>query len=815
MTGYQHCIDTVRREAPSLTEEQAQDLLEEVSDIAEAKRVDGRVADLDSALRDAVAQRADDEVRAALNEKRQAAMRYRTRLTHQGRIDRLVEAGEPDRIMDYLESIALPKMGDSRFKKSIEASAIAIEGRAQAIFLESVRSKNIDDREAIKFLRTNEAGRLLVQEADKPGSSGNPLAKAVAEAIEESNDYLRLEANRYGADIGKIEGYLLRQSHDSDAMVRAGKGAWIDFIKPLLDWDRTFGAGADDARADAFLSAAYDSIVFGRAPDIAGDLSAPPGMRGPANMGKGLSHRRVLHFERDGEAAWTYMREFGPGHPGNAFTYALDGMARSVAAMQHLGPNPEYMMGEMVDYALSKMHGVDAKLHQDIQSHRGRIMSMYEEAVGTGGRLPSAMDWRGKMARASNWIRNVTGSALLGGTTLASIGDLGTASTRLKSIGIPFLEAHRSVVAGIANGRRDGRQREIAQSLGVGMDGLMSGVGSRWTTEAGEQGQGAFLVSTVMRVTGMDWLNDTMKTSVGLALSNHLAVMAGKTLDALPDDLKREMAAYGIEAKHWDQIRKATDSIDEKPYIDPRRIEDEESRRLLVEFAGGFTNSAILTPGGRTRMLSRANSERGTFLGEASMLFMHLKSFSVSYFMEHLSRFYRHGHGVNFGYAAHLTLSAVVYGYIASTLKDLAAGREPRPLDGEHWQATLVDSWFTGGGGGYYGDLLAALLTEKRIPGQGVLESAAGPGLGLVFDAAGVVQEAIEGDATGAAVDANRMVKTVLPGANIWYARWVLDYFIFWPMAEYVSPGFAKRVEERAREERGHEYLAGPMAAAQ
>ncbi len=810
MAGFQHCIDTVRREAPGLTDDEAMDLLEEVGGIAEAKQADARVADLNEAVAEAVRSRADDEVRRAINEKRQAAMRYRTRTVLRGRVRQLIRDGRSEEVAKYLESLTVGIPGDSPFKASIERSARSIEQRAHAVFFDAVRRAGVDDREAVLFLRSRDASRLLIRESDEPGSTGNPLVKAVAEAMEEANEYLRGQANRYGADIGRMPGYLMKQAHDADRMVRAGKGAWIDAIKPLLDWDRTFGPGAGDARADAFLSAAFDNIVHGKMSDIGGDLSAAPGMTGPRNMAAGLSHSRKLHFRRNGEAAWTYMQAFGTRDVGNAFTYGIDGMARSIGAMIHLGPNPEFMLREMIGFAKDELRG-DVPAFRALERNEGAVMDLYEEAIGGGGRLPSALDWRGKMARAVNWSKNITGSALLGGTTLASLADMGTAATRLSHAGVPFFDAHRAVLSSLISGRGDPETRAIAQSLNVGMEGLISGVQARWTGDAGENGQGAFLVGNVMRITGMNWLNDAMKTAVGLSLSHHIAGKADGAFDALPDNLRREMEAYGITAAHWEDIRAARTTTGDRTFIDPRVMEG-DAQRLFQEFVVGFTDSAILTPGARTRRLTRGTADRGTFLGEASVLFMHLKSFSVTYFQEHLSRFYKSGR-LQFGYAAHLTLSALVYGYIAGALKDIFAGREPRPLDdAEMLPGVLADAWLNGGGAGYYGDLVFALMDDDTMPGQGILEQTAGPGLGLVFDVRDLVQEGMEGDSVGAAAEASRIAKTVIPGANIFYSRWAVDYMLFWPMAEYLRPGFARRVERRAREERGHEYLnAGGM----
>lgn len=805
--AYSDCVNTIREAAPGLTDDEAQDLLEEVSNLVDRKRADSTVADLQEAVTEAVLKMAEDAERAALVEKRNAALRVQVRLKERGRIDALARE-EPEKVGEYLESLTVGIPGDSRFKASIERSARALEAEAHALFEAELQARGLDSKEAVKFLRSKDAGRLLLMEADNPGSSGVKLAKDVAEAMGATQEFLRGMANKHGADIGKIDGYLVKQGHSGDKMVRAGKEKWIDFIWNLLDHERTFGIMADAAKLE-FLSKAFDNIVLGKPAELVADLSAPPGFKGPGSFGKKLSHRRTLHFKKDG-SSWTYVQEFGNRDVGAIFAFGVDGMTKAIGAMMHLGPNPEYMLKELIDYAGNQMRD-NPRLADDLQQQSKHVMRLYEEVTGIGGRLPSALGWRGKLARGVNWAKNITGSALLGGASIASLADAGTAAARLADIGVPFLEAHAAVLSGLKRGRGEGETKRIANSLGVGLEGLMTSVQSKWMGNDGESGQGSFLVAAVMRVTGMNWLNDSFKTAATLSLSSYMARVADLDFDALNPQLSREMRAYGLTARDWDAIRQGSSSIEGKTYIDPALITDEAALRRFREFMVGFADSAVLTPGARTTSLMRLQGgNRGEVLTEIAVLFTHLKSFAVTYFQEHLSRFYRQGDGINVGYALHLTLSALVYGYMAGTLKDIAGGKEPRDPRNP---ATWADAWLTGGGAGFYGDLVFALLDDKKFPGQGVLEQTGGPALGVVFDTFGLIREIADGDMTGAAVEANRIAKTITPGGNIFYTKWITDYMLWWPMAEYIRPGFARRVEQRAKEDRGQEYFAGPVSA--
>ena len=177
------CLATIRAAAPGLDDGQVQLILDEVSDIAERLQADKNIADLDSAVADAVAQKVDAEMRAAINEKRNAAMNYKVRLRF---IQRLREVPAKD-VPVFLESILAGQEGNSLYKSSIERTKKAYEGHSYAIFFDGVERRGLSRGEAITFLRKEQNGQALMKESYDPGSSGNPTAKIIAEAMEETN----------------------------------------------------------------------------------------------------------------------------------------------------------------------------------------------------------------------------------------------------------------------------------------------------------------------------------------------------------------------------------------------------------------------------------------------------------------------------------------------------------------------------------------------------------------------------------------------------------------------------------------------------
>ena len=809
------CIQSVRDAMPDLDEKQAKELLAEVEDIVDtikSNKAEQKVTDLQRAVDEAIQNRVTDAVREAAILKRNAAINYRIRMAF---ITKLRET-PIEEVPRMLHAILAGEMGKSQYKQSIESSSRGLASMAKAVFNQTIEKNGIPRNVAIGFLQNKKNGRYLVQEVDNPGSSGNDIAKAVAEAMEAANEVLRKQANRSGADIGRIPGRIVKQSHDKTRVTRAGFEQWYNDILPLLDEERTFGRPMSDADKKAFLKGVHSSITVGKRTDLMANLDDPPGFTGPANMGKKLSRSRSLHFKQDGESAWTYNQAYGNKHIGTAFVNQLLGMSDSVAAMMHLGPNPKSMLDEFYERALNRAinednHAVVAQLRET--NYGEKTTRLYDEVTGQGNALPGLGQSGYYLARGSNLAKNLTSAALLGGTTLASIGDIGTASIRLNEIGIPFFEANLSVLGGLIpeavggrGGRRTGEAREIADSLGVGMDALMASVQSRWLGNDALDGQGASAVSWLMRVTGMNWMNDSLKTAVGISLSNFIAKQAGKKFDDLDVSLRSEMEAYGLTPEDFDLMNSVVREVDGIKYHDISAIDDVDAQIRINGFFTGFADSAILTPGGRSNIVTRG-LERGTVMSEFKNLFMHLKSFSITYGMEILSRgFSKANEGHRTGMLVKILMTSMVYGYIASTLKDLAKGKEPINV-AENPGKVFYRSLMQAGGLGFYGDTLMGMVAGDARFGEGFAEIAGGPVVGNLSRAAKIPKMVFDEDYDRAGQTGYRIAKSMLPGANIFYARMALDYLLFWNMSEYLNPGWARNYERRIKDETGQEFF--------
>ena len=110
----------------------------------------------------------------------------------------------------------------------------------------------------------------------------DPRIKKLGEVMEEYSEMVRTKLNDRGANIGKLWGYMVRQSHDpftvrnaadvlylkniepdpnlknkKDINYNKNYTAWKNFVMEKLDKERTF-AGVDDI--DQFMVFVYNSI---------------------------------------------------------------------------------------------------------------------------------------------------------------------------------------------------------------------------------------------------------------------------------------------------------------------------------------------------------------------------------------------------------------------------------------------------------------------------------------------------------------------------------------------------------------------------
>lgn len=661
------------------------------------------------------------------------------------------------------------------------------------------------------------------------GVSGSDEAARLAEIMNKWQEVTRHDANRAGAWVKKMPGYVVRQSHDVWKIRRSSFQEWRDFIQPRLDAERTFG---DVENADQYLREVYEGLASGVHLSHAGD-GAPSGFKGFANIAKRMSQDRVLHFK--GADDWfDYNARFGTGSLRESLIFGFDRMARNTGLMRVWGPNPENNFDQVFREALGRQ---DENGKLKLNNDRAWLDNRFAEVDGSVNIPGNAM-----LAKNAAIVRALQSMAKLGGATLSAIADLPIAASELRYQGMGFLESYGAALKGPLTGRGSTEKQQILGMIGVMMDSMAGNAVHRFSGHDDLPGAMSKMMRTFFKWNGLTWWTDSMRSAVGLAMAHRLALVRGASWDALDPDLKRTLSLFDIaDEGDWSILQKSTTrSADGLDYVVPEGVRDvaEEDIRAVIgqgasdnavrryreglesrlrNYFSDRVDYAVITPDARTNSIMKRGLRPGTVEGEALRFVTQFKSFPVAVLTKAVGRevygrgadtlgqSLRNGNGEMLG-LANLILSTTAFGYLAMSAKDMAKGRTPRsPNSAKTWLAAMTQ----GGGFGIYGDFLFGEVKNRF--GGSALSTALGPTAGTVDDLFDIWGRIRDGD--DAAAKATTTLINNVPFANLFYTRMALDYLFLYQLREAMNPGFLKRMERRAEKENAQTFMLRPSQA--
>lgn len=720
--------------------------------------------------------------------------------------------------------------GVKNARKSAAARRVALEGAWQGGMLAEFRRDLPQIVELLK--RPREAKPFLddvVREWRKAGSTNNADARKAAEIMAKYAEASRIEANRAGANIGKLEDWGGPQSHDETKLLRAGKDQWVRDILPLLDIERSFGQGVDEADAAQILSETWENIVTGRGLRT---TAKERGQRvGPANLARSLEKSRVLHF-KDADSWIAYGDAYSRG---NVFTGLIDhfhGMARTVANMQVMGPNPQVFLESILENerrairegggSIAQKNKRLAKLEADLDAGRGIIGKAFAEVMGD--------TFRPANLTAARWgagIRAVESMAKLGGAVISSVTDLVTYAHAMRFQGRGILESYADGIGALFEGKSAGEKRQIALMLGVGADTMLGDIHARFDAADNVPGGLSRAMNTFFKLSGLTWWTDRLTNTFATMSSAHMAEQSGLAWAELNPAYRQTLGLHGITEERWALVRQLATQEGDYRFIWPEAVKNlpdeafhplvkdatkpkqiERARNELeLDLRSFFSDEAafgIIRADDRTRMFTTQGTAPGTALGEAIRFIMQFKSFPVAYTQKILAPAIRGraGEGRDWGGIAHLIAMSTILGYVAMVAKDAIKNRTPK--DPTNYQ-TVLAAFAQGGGLGIYGDFIFG--SADRFGGT-LYSKLAGPSIGTAADIYDLYTKVREGDAK--AGDAFYLALNNTPFANLWYTRAALDLAILNQVQEWISPGTLKRREKNIEKQFGQRFIVDP-----
>lgn len=734
---------------------------------------------------------------------------------------------------DHVDSNGQPNAA-SALRQFIEwgqsARHQSVEAIRQALEMSYLRDiGQLIDTHRINLLgNVRQKARLpnLVRELKGEGT-GDPHAKAMADAVRATIERARQEFNAAGGEIGKLEGYDLPHHWDRDAVSAITPEDFAARFHDDIDWGRItdfdtsqpFTKSTKAAR-EKFLMDIHKGIK------TAGwDTRNPSGTSFAPSLAKSRAAHRVLHFKTaDGWLAAN--EEFGTADPYSAIIAHLQGMARDTAQMRVLGPNPAAGLEFLRQSALkqanerpwnpSRVAGV-LKMHDTAEAE---VMAVGAQAQRMLDMISGAanMPEMGFIASVLSGTRHFLVASQLGGAMLSSVSDVGFMAMASRHVGIDpgkVISRHLKTLTS-ANSRavlaRAGLIAESAASTGVVQARIM---GEAYGPKIMQR-----LSEFTLRASGLTAWTDIARGAFQLEFYGLLAENAGRAFADIDAPL-RELVfeARGITAAEWDIIRTTTlhrdqnepdatflipDDIRRRADLDPDQAMELSLKlgsaiREQLEFAVPNVNLR-----GKSSALAgtRPGSVGGEFLRSA---LMH-KNFTISLMFNQLGRVIFHkvrgSRGAN---VVMFGLLTTAMGALTIQLKELAKGRDPVPMtDGKFLKAAMIQ----GGGLGIFGDFIYS--SENRF-GGGFASTLAGPVAALATNG-GYLTTALVTALTSRdpkAVDAAqkeaiRFANQYSGPTNLWYLNAAFDRLIWDGMSEWTDPeatkSFARAEKKRLKE---------------
>lgn len=644
--------------------------------------------------------------------------------------------------------------------------------------------------------------------------TGDRAAKAFARAWLEVAEGERARFNRAGGTIGKLENWGLPQVHDRLALLNAGKDRWLASIGWRLDLDRISEVAGQRITRDEMTGILGDIWE-----DVVSDGWASRDISrvayGKGALAKQRSEHRFLIF-KSADDWMAYQADFGGGaDPFAAMMHHIGMMNRDIAAMEILGPNPDAQIQRLKNIVMKAAQEKKIGKGGDIAKgwiNRDPITRANQTAErldqmwfamrgGAGAPVSSGMAWAGATARGVI-TSSVMGKAVISAVTTDPM--FGAAARHMA--GLPALRSLSDTIGAMG---KDSRTEAVRMGLVLDSALHVFGTEARYAGAIGNAQLGNWLADRTLAWSGLNAWTQAGKHGFGMTMMMHLADQTARGWNAADPAFRRTFERYGFTADDWAKLAKVKRYRPDAGggFLRPDEIAavDERLAHRVLEVVLSETEYAV--PSGTVRGRSyfirrtRGGTADGEFWRSAAMY----KSFSVTFALLYGSRLirtaYERGAVSAAAYAGAILFTSSLGGAAAIWLKDVTAGRDPRPIgSGVDAAKFFGAAALQGGGLGIWGDFLFSDLNRY---GGSFGKTLAGPmverGSGILNLTLGNLVQIGMGEDTNFGREAVRFMSGNVPFANIWYARLGWERLFLDQVQHFVDPKANQAFKEAKR----------------
>jgi hypothetical protein len=697
----------------------------------------------------------------------------------------------------------------------------------------------------------------------------DPVAKDVAKVLSDLYKKSAGDINKVGGNINITENYH-PHDHNAEAMLNAGRKAWKADIRNRLNWKETYPEGfnlhaatmeklgktenfAETKEVDAFLDNMFYNVTTGQRNEFSFNQS----------IGK-FSSRASRSFEKARSLSFTSPKDYA--EYANRFS-TLDSVGVAMqkirlagstrAAMELLGPVPEETLKNLRRKAVDDLR-TSGRPDAEIKKQTDRIRFDPMEGTGRlGGMFHTVMGYadmpvNGTLSKFMNNWRSVNRMKLGAMNISAMFGDPITQTMQAKRVkGTP---GNVFELVNVVAARFDWRDREMVDMLAMESDEFFGSTYNRFDSPDSLMENRRLmnrLVGGVMRWTGTTYLTDSARHASQKVHMRAVAKHSKKTWGELHPDVLKDMKQADISEPEWNAMRKhITNAGSGRDYLLPnsaRKISNADLEPVLStkyraenapadpaakrawkiqrdnaravardEIEAKFKTYyivgdkyAVIQMDARSKYWATGGKKKGTFSGEGKRAFFQFKNQALSA----SNQVFREGRagstaGNLSSLSAHLGFvgTSMLLGYAMMTSKDLIAGRTPRPLDRP---STWIEALSYSGSLGFVYDVMTNDVSKYGNPLAifGPVGGDIGMGLKQVYG----IKDVMSGDSTleeygeKFGKDAYRVAKGWVP--RLWFMRTAMDYYMFNPIEDKITPGTMRKRERRMKKQTGQEYL--------
>lgn len=456
----------------------------------------------------------------------------------------------------------------------------------------------------------------------------DPQIAAAAKKFTEVFERTRGHLNALGADIGQLDNYTGRQTHDRQKVVNAGQDAWVSTVTGLLDrrkYVNPDGRMMTNDEVVSFLKEAFKTIAMDGMNKDQGP-NAGTGMRARRN-----DNERVIHF-KDADSEIAYAKEYGSK---DAFITKVQSWIRSTASdlslLEMFGPNPDNAFELVLSNArkqdtITAMFAKNGDALGKIDTHEAKLQAIYDYLSGNYDR---GYDNLG--AQLAQGIRNFEGLKLAG-AGITAFGD--EASVGLMSLihGTGWMKTFMSEFSSFnKQARTDAAHMGLAAQAFLG-DFLQAG-----DTLFSGNGVTDKMTKIQIALSMLSSIDNARKRAWGAGFMSKLGQMTREfaTLADLHDADNRILSAKGISEAEWQVWRSADpngnfgfhkglltpESIKNIPDATIQQLAAPEIVRLQAELKAKIAeinaNKMLVDPGAKAQLIKQWETHYGEKIAAA------------------------------------------------------------------------------------------------------------------------------------------------------------------------------------------------------